>query len=601
MAKILLKTDAKQQQNDAVTVATVIDAVLGGQLRNSNKIRKSYDQSLSRYCYPGTTPGYLRKVWTALFGSPENIDMLRGFLGKFKELSPEVLLPSRNISLFAEKNAEFHELMTEALNAGELEFMYREDSRLVEYVSECRGKICSAMEESDAFKKKDAATLLKLFMGTDLLINMILNVMKSEGCDEKIVGESFFLTFVKDGIAQIRSAISCAVLRKLSEDHPGLNNEMFPELERIMGLHIQDDFAPPEDELPCFKSYVGLLKQSRWDTFKVFIDQFSADCMPELAEDLRHMQISSEYAKRPIESPALPWGEVMLVVDGVLPDEKIAMYKVDGRKDVATLAVVDTRGEHNSVPTCANGHGPNLVLTAPNAMMCAFDREGEKLFASEASRLIPIEPRKTEKGEGISKEDMDVLRSARRDFGNILNVQWNNHPELFALLPDLQPFILVTTEGKTVAMIAGSQCAMVTKALEREVHFFPAKEVLSSRGFRVDDSLVAFTLAESKVSPQPDVGSEVHQSRRYWRKMIRTHFPHSVPSYDWAESIFHKLAISNSNQGKGSHSSLHLGGKRDTVTSDIKNTTESLCTGILISMIEHLGVSPEAFLEEANK
>jgi hypothetical protein len=576
--------------NNACLTNGVVRAVLEDKYKKDAHVRQHIVSAFSQLPYPDSDSHYYRRLTEEVL-TKERLEPVMEHLRRYAAMSPDVFLDPRNTE--GDAQVQLHQqLVQDAINRGEADFAFRPGPHVLRCVRETAEAIETLMKATASWRSQKPDDLLRIVVGTNHHLDKYLHILEQQAVSPEHGSGVPFVSFVTRGLHQARQSIVSLLLRRnLLED------EQSAGFARMMTAFSKRNIQPAhmklERETECCRFLADRVAASRADLLLAMSDIVIVDSIADIARRLDAQAETSDQERAPV----YPWGYVMLIEPDARSEGRYTMYAVDGRRHMSKLGIQDDDVPAYDVTNRRLSERIDLIFRA--GMTCTVTEDGQ-LLASEFAALAPVAD--DEVREDRSSADVPALIRADACFNGRLVDLWESYPELFALLPQVEPLIFFRRWDALVIVVHEAHASALRDALGREPVLL-SDEQLASCQLISRRPMVAVDLPVESAHVEvvePDAAPPVVlEERRRDRALIRRAFPRRAPSYQWLEGILRGLGVRTSSQGKGSHTSVHYVGRRDTISMDLRSTTESLPTGMLNSILERLGIGAEEFLQAA--
>lgn len=577
---------AQSTADAAILTATVVDSAFEDAQPKPRKLQDHLERARAELKYiPRSRPKFFQRLAEVLLSQEGMLEHLYPFLDRCKDVVPPIAVHLGYTEPRAEDLAETEYYIDEQLREGLLQFEYQRDPLVEQWIAQTVGALRVLFAETHAAGKLDGKNLARLLVGTMLQIyNMLC------GVTPRYIGESERpqFSYVGRGVETIRRACFCALCQDvflLLKNEPPLAGAFEKELLSFLQRRIRPwNICLPSSAQHIVTAFTRL-KKIQEELSDAIRDAEGYAEISRLAERFRNLP-PHEHAQE--NQRVFPYGHVTLVLS--LPQAGEVFYFADGRLNVSGITVrtqsVEPRDE--TVLTSMYPEIHEFFGISPS-FSCIITPEGDPV-PTPMGRFTPHR-------DPSLCEDMQILRNADSHLRQVFMTVWEAYPALFGAIQDIEPLIMIVDGTETIMLCLAEKRDAVARILPPETPVRDAQPILEQRGIASEHSFAAFAIpAVPARGRERRVSAQTPQTREEWRKMLRDRLGDRVPSFDWLMDHFRDLDVESSTQGKGSHTSLHRNGRRETLGCRIRETTGSLPIGLLFSALEHLGIPYQEFI-----
>lgn len=541
---------------------------------------------------------FFREIAKCLYDrDEERLALLHPYLDTFAELTPAVSSYGSVENIPSQDRDALDEFLREHLKEGRLEFQFRRDTGVDQWLSIMRDQLQPFLKRESSATQNVAQSLAQKLLGIAAIAYDVLcgiNERYRTGTDRG----KHVSNMVPQGMRFIRTALLCVLTREvLSSMDDAAKDAFFQEMERFLNHRINPQYIDlhrsSEDSM---RNTIARLERIQSEMGDAIWDSLGYADLPLIVERLSFL----EDTMPPNTTETLPWGHVLLV----LPDGERHpfFYACDGRIGTSSLTIrEEERGaDLTNVDLCTM----QSTYTIHSSIGCFITGDGS--VSPTCSGLLS--PRQDEEHHMRSAR----LRKISSACQGILHHYWQEYPTLFANLAKVDPLIMIVDSGRLHVLCDPSAAQAVESALPERAtmkDMESTQTLCESLGLTPSTTFTGFDLLRTlPLRPTFEDAGEAPQEtldRRQVRRELRHILGNSVRGYDWLVKHLSPFGVvevcEGPRHGVGSHSQLRLGNRFETVSKRIRDETGSLPLYYVFRAIEHLGIEYDIFAASLRK
>lgn len=498
------------------------------------------------------------------------------FLKRF-DTGLQTIAPADDIETFEEAHGALSDLTYEGSRSGTFEFPPAADDeieqRIRSIVHDCVECIRKTPSLSTDPQKKARAIMNIVVFFRNLIINDLELPEKYMRCDVASFVSSHCSTALARGLCSAE------------QTDEGLQREW----KRLASVRVPQEYhfsKMPTEVAGDFIYTIQLCHATKMIVQDALDELGMIAQIPALAS--RCSQLSGDVAN---EKEEFPQGHI---VYGFRPDAESNRFFIgsDSWMHVRTL-IASMRGDQQwetQIPIDISG---TMGVKIPG-IGCVLT-EGGRVCSSYRTRYLPLKEQDIPPSEGKKPDCLETIWKGEHILATKAGTTLRKgYPYLAVISPSLTYLWILEQEHGHVFICKSIDEGLLRCALPQNVQSIDAAAALRDIVTNdVPDDICGLYCPRGDAMTAEAV--PLHQQRNDYRHWVHVLLAHVI-TYDDFIAILRPLGVTESTQGKGSHTSLHKasqGQGRATVTSEKRK--DAIETGIAITMLESLQISLEDF------
>lgn len=544
---------------------------------------KYYFTKLSEYFHP-TLPQH---------------SIIRTYLKQWLHMAPELYETSEPGTMRKKRSDQadsLKEMLRDAAANGELESLRHADPDVITWVRHTKSKIESLFRETLAFQEKQWEEVSSLLAGTILHITQLLQSFlwpeRREAHNKSSENGVTVSGIATAGIAELSQCLSHAAVRTITDAE--VLTQLCNIVRKMQKMHIK-----------CYNNFseeiATILHNARnvldMDLPMLLMTPYQERGMYLMGSQLRNIQSTQEQK----ELPPFPEGEV-IVAAPEWDDEGRRLFLYGNSTQSHSVVALQTPSVHPANTSHFSGFDESKPAFVVEGSCYSLVDQNGSVYPSLVRRLNPVQEEEGEKIEDRSV--VEILQSTETVLRASGMRVFDTYPQLRFMLREIGPLSIILDAESVTVLCPAMHASAMHQALHGDGRMLNTNEVdtlLTRMRVSVSAPLAGVRMVYEK-EPPVDIPNTVvtENGGREWRAKIRRIFPKQGLSFSSLQKVLSRMDVSLEKKGKGSHQSFVHGEKNYIISSTLfERANQTIETGIMITIVETLGISGERFYDEA--